>query len=104
LFYVTCNLPDEAATVFARYHEGFNHFSLVEVAAVIVELMEPEVEAAQIVIGALHQDYDAPGAGLNFDGYNFWLAKLNQFNGDFVAAEMVKAFIVSGEYRQKFAP
>ncbi|HJT67564.1 MAG TPA: NF038122 family metalloprotease, partial [Pyrinomonadaceae bacterium] len=29
----------------------------------------------------------------NFDGYNFWLGKLNQFNGDFVAAEMVKAFI-----------
>jgi hypothetical protein len=47
---------------------------------------------------------DAPEPGLNFDGYNFWLAKLNQFNGDFVAAEMVKAFIVSGEYRQKFAP
>jgi N-acetylneuraminic acid mutarotase len=40
----------------------------------------------------------------NLDGYNFWLAKLNQFNGNFVAAEMVKAFIVSGEYRQRFGP
>jgi len=40
----------------------------------------------------------------NFDGYNFWLGKLNQFNGDFRAAEMVKAFIVSGEYRQRFGP
>jgi hypothetical protein len=38
----------------------------------------------------------------NFDGYNFWLGKLNQFNGNFVAAEMVKAFITSGEYRQRF--
>ena len=38
----------------------------------------------------------------NLDGYNFWLAKLNQFNGDFVAAEMVKAFINSGEYRNRF--
>jgi len=47
---------------------------------------------------------DAPEAGLNFDGYNFWLAKLNQFNGNFVNAEMVKAFIVSGEYRQRFGP
>jgi len=37
-------------------------------------------------------------------GYNFWLAKLNQFNGNFVNAEMVKAFIVSGEYRQRFGP
>jgi hypothetical protein len=47
---------------------------------------------------------DAPEAGLNFDGYNFWLNKLNQFNGDYVAAEMVKAFITSGEYRQRFGP
>ena len=47
---------------------------------------------------------DAPEAGLNFDGYNFWLAKLNQFNGNFVNADMVKAFIVSGEYRQRFGP
>lgn len=40
----------------------------------------------------------------NFDGYNFWLTKLNQFNGDFAAAEMVKAFITSSEYRQRFGP
>ncbi|MDQ3665657.1 MAG: hypothetical protein M3410_03485 [Acidobacteriota bacterium] len=35
-------------------------------------------------------------------GFDFWLTKLNQFNGNFVNAEMVKAFIVSGEYRQRF--
>ena len=35
-------------------------------------------------------------------GYNFWLAKLNQFNGNFGNAEMVKAFISAGEYRQRF--
>ena len=45
---------------------------------------------------------DPPEIGLNFDGYNFWLNKLNQFNGNFVQAEMVKAFITSGEYRQRF--
>jgi hypothetical protein len=38
----------------------------------------------------------------NLDGYNFWLNKLNEFNGNFIAAEMVKAFIVSDEYRQRF--
>ena len=38
----------------------------------------------------------------NFDGYNFWLTKLNQFNGDFLQAEMVKAFLSSIEYRQRF--
>jgi hypothetical protein len=35
-------------------------------------------------------------------GYAFWLGKLNQFNGDFVAAEMVLAFITSPEYRARF--
>ncbi len=37
-------------------------------------------------------------------GYDFWLGKLNQFNGNFVNAEMVKAFIVSGEYQGRFGP
>ena len=35
-------------------------------------------------------------------GFNFWLNKLNSFNGNFVDAEMVKSFILSGEYRQRF--
>jgi hypothetical protein len=35
-------------------------------------------------------------------GYRFWLNKLNQFDGNFEQAEMVKAFIVSGEYRNRF--
>jgi hypothetical protein len=26
---------------------------------------------------------------------------LNQFNGDFVRADMVKAFLLSGEYRRR---
>ncbi|HYW73009.1 MAG TPA: Calx-beta domain-containing protein, partial [Pyrinomonadaceae bacterium] len=37
-------------------------------------------------------------------GYQFWLNKLNQFAGDFHAAEMVKAFISAQEYRQRFGP
>jgi serine protease AprX len=36
------------------------------------------------------------------DGYRFWLAKLNQFGGNFEQAEMVKAFISSSEYRARF--
>jgi Tol biopolymer transport system component len=48
--------------------------------------------------------FDPPEPTLNFDGYNFWLNKLNQFNGNFVDAEMVKAFLVSGEYRHRFGP
>ncbi len=45
---------------------------------------------------------DAPEPTLDFQGFNFWLAKLNQFGGDFVKAEMVKSFIISGEYRSRF--
>jgi hypothetical protein len=35
-------------------------------------------------------------------GYDFWLRKLNAFDGNFERAEMVKAFINSGEYRGRF--
>ena len=48
--------------------------------------------------------YDPPEATLDYAGFNFWLGKLNQFNGNFVNADMVKAFIVSGEYRGRFGP
>jgi hypothetical protein len=36
------------------------------------------------------------------DGFNFWLNKLTQCNGNFIKAEMVKAFITSFEYRARF--
>ena len=47
---------------------------------------------------------DAPETTRDYTGYDFWLKKLNQFNGNFVEAEMVKAFITSIEYRQRFQP
>ena len=45
--------------------------------------------------GYLRRDPDA-------GGFQFWLDKLNQFHGNFEQAGMVKAFIVSGEYRDRF--
>ncbi|PYS34831.1 MAG: hypothetical protein DMF75_05345 [Acidobacteria bacterium] len=45
---------------------------------------------------------DFPDA--DYTGFEFWLNKLNSFNGNFVAAEMVKAFITSTEYRKRFGP
>ncbi|HEV2826626.1 MAG TPA: DUF4214 domain-containing protein, partial [Pyrinomonadaceae bacterium] len=55
--------------------------------------------------GYLRRNPDAaPEPGLNFDGYNFWLNKLNQFNSNFIIAEMVKAFLSSDEYRHRFGP
>ncbi len=38
----------------------------------------------------------------DYSGYEFWLRKLEQFGGDYTRAEMVKAFIDSTEYRQRF--
>ena len=69
-------------------------------------LQERESNRAFVLIeyfGYLRRNPDA-APDLNFDGYNFWLNKLNQFNGNFTDAEMVKAFISSGEYRQRFGP
>jgi hypothetical protein len=43
---------------------------------------------------------DSPDS--DYGGYNFWLGKLNAANGDYIAAEMVKAFITATEYRQRF--
>lgn len=45
---------------------------------------------------------DAPDT--NFDGFNFWLGKLNSFGGNFINAEMVKSFLLSTEYRNRFGP
>jgi len=45
---------------------------------------------------------DAPDA--DYSGYDFWLQKLNQFDGNYLKAEMVKAFISSDEYRHRFDP
>jgi CSLREA domain-containing protein len=47
---------------------------------------------------------EAPEPSLNYDGYNFWLNKLQFFHGNYVNADLVKAFIVSSEYRQRFGP
>jgi len=46
-------------------------------------------------VGYLRRNPDAAG-------FNFWLGKLNQFNGDPFAAEMVRSFILSPEYRSRF--
>jgi hypothetical protein len=47
--------------------------------------------------GYLRRDPDA-------GGFDFWLSKLNTFGGNFIEAEMVKAFIESTEYRRRFGP
>jgi hypothetical protein len=45
---------------------------------------------------------DAPEPTLNYAGWLFWLNKLNGADGNFVSAEMVKAFLISDEYVNRF--
>ena len=52
--------------------------------------------------GYLRRNPDDPPDG-DLRGYDFWLKKLDDFDGDFIKAEMVRAFLVSDEYRARFA-
>ncbi|HKP47577.1 MAG TPA: hypothetical protein VJT50_13335 [Pyrinomonadaceae bacterium] len=51
--------------------------------------------------GYLRRD---PNSGPDSDhtGFDFWLQKLNNHGGDFHAAQMVRSFLVSGEYLGRF--
>jgi hypothetical protein len=40
----------------------------------------------------------------NFDGYEFWVQKLNRINGNSLKLRWVRAFINSHEYRARFGP
>jgi hypothetical protein len=51
--------------------------------------------------GYLRRDPDA-APDTSFEGYNFWLRKLEEFGGDYIRAELVRAFISSDEYRKRF--
>ena len=64
-------------------HEGF------------VDAKRNEAFVMMQYFGYLRRDPDE-------NGYDFWLGKLNRFNGNFEQAEMVKAFISSTEYRARF--
>ena len=52
--------------------------------------------------GYLHRNPDE-GPDHDLSGFNFWLHKLDDNGGDFHRAEMVKAFLVAGEYRDRFS-
>lgn len=52
-------------------------------------------------LGYLRRDPNS-GPDTDYTGYEFWLRKLNDHGGDFHAAEMVRSFIISGEYLNRF--
>jgi hypothetical protein len=78
--------------------------SVAESASVAAKLNNEAFVLTQYFGYLQRNPYDPPEPTLDYAGFNFWLTKLNQFNGDFIAAEMVKAFISSSEYRQRFGP
>jgi hypothetical protein len=51
--------------------------------------------------GYLRRDPNV-GPDTDYTGYDFWLQKLNNNGGDFHAAEMVRSFLVSTEYLNRF--
>jgi hypothetical protein len=67
-------------------------------------LRQAELNRAFVLMqyyGYLRRNPDeAPDA--DFRGWKFWLSKLNEFDGNYVRAEMVKAFIDSDEYQKRF--
>jgi len=68
------------------------------------DLVNSEINRAFVLMeffGYLRRNPNDPQDS-DYTGYDFWLTKLNQFNGSYVNAEMVKAFISSIEYRQRF--
>jgi hypothetical protein len=68
------------------------------------DLRRAELNRAFVLMqfyGYLRRNPDDP-QDADFRGWKFWLDKLNQFNGNYVAAEMVKGFISSDEYRKRF--
>jgi hypothetical protein len=71
-------------------------------------LAQQEFNSAFVLMqyfGYLRRDPNtSPEPTLDYQGYNFWLNKLNQFNGNYNNAEMVNAFLNSAEYRQRFGP
>lgn len=68
------------------------------------DLVSAETNKAFVLmqyIGYLRRDPNT-GPDTDYSGYEFWLQKLNNHGGDFHAAQMVRAFIVSGEYLNRF--
>lgn len=64
---------------------------IAESRAVYAKLFNPAFVQMQYFGYLRRNPNDAPDG--NFDGFNFWLNKLNQFNGDFIRSEMARAFI-----------
>ncbi|HEX5709485.1 MAG TPA: DUF4214 domain-containing protein [Pyrinomonadaceae bacterium] len=99
--------PSERDALVAGLHAGTHtRASVLRRVAEDAEFQAREKNPAFVLMqyfGYLRRNPDDP-PNTDFAGFNFWLQKLNDFGGNFIAAEMVKGFITSGEYRRRFGP
>jgi hypothetical protein len=104
--------PIERATAIGLFGSATNTLNLAARAQALRQIAEDsdlnsaEFNRAFVLMEYFGYERRNPNDPQDTDhsGYDFWLTKLNQFNGNFVNAEMVKAFITSSEYRQHFGP
>ena len=99
--------PAEEADLAARLADGREtRATVLRKIAEDADLARAELNRAFVLMqyfGYLRRNpNDAPEPNRDFAGYNFWLAKLEQFGGDYRRAEMVRAFLSSDEYRNRF--
>jgi hypothetical protein len=83
---------------------GMTRAQIVRAVAEDADLSTAEKNKAFVLMqyfGYLRRDPNA-GNDSDYTGYDFWLQKLNNHGGDFHAAQMVRSFIVSGEYLGRF--
>ncbi len=85
-------------------NSGMTRAQIVRAVAEDSDLASAEKNKAFVLmqyLGYLRRDPNV-GQDTDYTGYDFWLQKLNNHGGDFHAAQMVRSFIVSGEYLGRF--
>jgi hypothetical protein len=103
---LSLSAPERDALVEGLTNEELDRASVLRAVVEDGDFVQREFNHAFVLMeyfGYLRRNPDdSPDS--DFTGYNFWLNKLNQFNGNFIRAEMVRSFLVSAEYRQRFGP
>jgi hypothetical protein len=98
--------PLSTAEVNSLANSGKSRAEMLRAVAEHPNLASSEFNRAFVLMqyfGYLRRNPNDP-QDTDYSGYDFWLTKLNQFNGNYNAAEMVKAFITSIEYGRRFGP
>lgn len=97
--------PEERQDLIARLASGaLTRTDVLLAVAQDADFRRAEFNRAFVLMqyfGYLRRNPDDP-PDTDFSGHQFWLDKLDLFEGDYERAEMVKAFITSIEYRNRF--